>query len=157
MADRRNPGKGFAFRRRSAEIGFASRWRSAQKGFTPLRRSAQKGFTLLEMLVALAVFSLAALALIRLQAVSLRTTGDLDERQIASIVAHNLMVDAQTVPDALARGESAGETDNGGRRWKWTRTVSATDADDIVQVDVRVVPATGAGSPAVLTFLRAQP
>ncbi|WP_278988420.1 type IV pilus modification PilV family protein, partial [Sphingobium yanoikuyae] len=42
------------------------------------RRSAEHGFTLLEMLVALAVFSLAALALVRLQGVTLRTAADLD-------------------------------------------------------------------------------
>ena len=36
-------------------------------------RQGEGGFTLLEMLVALAVFSLAALALVRLQGVTLRT------------------------------------------------------------------------------------
>ena len=44
-----------------------------QRGFEPEMRSAEHGFTLLEMLVALAVFSLAALALVRLQGVTLRT------------------------------------------------------------------------------------
>lgn len=126
------------------------------EGFRPLRRSAQHGFTLLEMLVALAVFSLAALALIRLQAVSIRTTADLGERQMAGIVAHNLMVEAQTAPDVLATGESDGVLENGGRRWQWNRSVSATDMADIVRVDVRVTGANGEGSPAVLTFLKAQ-
>ncbi|MGD9812093.1 MAG: type II secretion system minor pseudopilin GspI [Sphingobium sp.] len=116
----------------------------------------EQGFTLLEMLVALAVFSLAALALIRLQAVTLRTTADLDERQLGGIVAHNLMVDAQTTPDPLTMGDSEGSVENGGRQWRWTQKVAVTDAADIVRIDVRVLPASGSGSPAVLTFLRAQ-
>lgn len=127
-----------------------------ERGFTSLRRSAENGFTLLEMLVALAVFSLAALALIRLQAVSLRTAADLDERQVARIVAHNLMVEAQTEAGPLAMGESDGALENGGRQWRWTQKVGATDVADIVRVDVRVSAADGEGSPSVLTFLRAQ-
>ncbi len=131
--------------------------RSARhNGFTSLGRSTEHGFTLLEMLVALAVFSLAALALIRLQAVAVRTTADLDERQIAGIVAHNRMVDIQTAPGLLTRGESDGTTENGGRQWRWQQKVSATDAPDIMRVDIRVAEARGDGSPAVLTFLKAQ-
>ena len=109
------------------------------------------------MLVALAVFSLAALALLRLQSVSLHTTADLGERDVARIVAHNLMVEAQTGQGPLAIGEADGITENDGRQWRWTQKVSATDADDIVRVDVRVVAARAEGSPAVITFLRAQP
>jgi general secretion pathway protein I len=108
------------------------------------------------MLVALAVFSLAALALVRLQAVAVRTTADLDEQSLARIVAHNRMVDVQTAPEPLSLGESKGEAENGGRSWRWTQSVTKTDAEDVVRVDVKVVPATGAGSPAALTFLRAQ-
>lgn len=122
------------------------------------KRYTQQGFTLLEMLVALAVFSLAALALIRLQAVSIRTAADLGERQIARIVAHNLMVEAQSDPDPLAVGERDGEVENGGRQWRWEQKVSASDEADIVRVDVRVISADNANaSPAVLTFLKAQP
>ena len=58
----------------------------------------ERGFTLLEMLVALAVFSLAALALVRLQGVTLRTAADLDSKALGQIVARNLMVDVQSDP-----------------------------------------------------------
>src|SRR3546814_3358742 len=51
----------------------------------------ETGFTLLEMLVALAVFSLAALALIRLQSVTLHTAAGLDGKTLGQIVAHNLI------------------------------------------------------------------
>src|SRR3546814_19855381 len=63
-----------------SDRGFPSCRRSAENGFTFCRRSAENGFTLIEMLVALAVFSLAALALLRLQGVTLRTAADPDQR-----------------------------------------------------------------------------
>jgi len=119
--------------------------------------ASSAGFTLLEMLVALAVFSLAALALIRLQAVTVRTTADLDERQMARIVARNMMVDLQTSPDPLTTGEANGTVENGGRAWRWDRKVSRTGEEDVVRVDVKVESGRAGTSPVILTFLKAQP
>ena len=120
----------------------------------PIRPADANGFTLLEMLVALAVFSLAALALIRLQGVSLRTTADLDTRIVAQAVARNLMVELQTDPAPPSKGDAKGEVENGGRRWHWTRRAAAMDDPRVLRVDLTVTPEQG-GSPAVLTFLRA--
>jgi len=124
-----------------------------ERGFTPFSRSAQQGFTLLEMLVALAVFSLAALALVRLQGVTLRTAADLDSKALGQIVARNLMVETQTDPTPPAIGEADGEVENGGRRWRWRRVVKATDDKRLLQVDVTVDGQPGA-SRAVLSFVR---
>ena len=90
--------------------------------------TAERGFTLLEMLVALAVFSLAALALVRLQGVTLHTAADLDSKAMGQIVARNLMVEVQTDPAPPSLGSEEGDVDNGGRRWHWTRAVRATIA-----------------------------
>ena len=46
----------------------------------------ESGFTLIEMLVALAIFSLAALALLRLQGATVTTTGQLQDQALAQIV-----------------------------------------------------------------------
>ncbi|WIW89397.1 type II secretion system minor pseudopilin GspI [Sphingobium sp. V4] len=119
----------------------------------PLRTSAEHGFTLLEMLVALAVFSLAALALVRLQGVTLRTAADLDSKALGQIVARNLMVEAQTDPAPPSIGEQDGEVENGGRRWHWSRSVRATDDKRLLQVDLTIDGQPGA-SPVVLSFIR---
>lgn len=113
----------------------------------------ESGFTLLEMLVALVVFSLAALSLIRLQGVTVRTAADLDTKVIGQIVARNLMVAAQTDPKPPPLGETRGEADNGGRHWRWTRVASATGDRRLIQVELVVTSADG-GSPAVLSFVR---
>jgi len=115
------------------------------------RREA--GFTLLEMLVALAVFSLAALALVRLQGVTLRTAADLDSKALGQIVARNLMVEVQTDVAPPSVGAEEGDVDNGGRRWHWRRVVRPTDDPRLLQVDLTVDGQPGA-SPAALSFVR---
>jgi general secretion pathway protein I len=118
-----------------------------------LRRSAEHGFTLLEMLVALAVFSLAALALIRLQSVTVRTAADLSERTMAQVVAHNLMVELATDARPPAMGDSEGEVENGGKAWHWARHVAALDDRRLIRVDLVVEGGVGQ-SPAALSFVR---
>ena len=105
------------------------------------------------MLVALAVFSLAALALIRLQSVTIRTAADLDSKAMGQIVAHNLMVDLQGDPQPPSTGDAEGEVDNGGRKWRWTRVVAATEDPRLLRVDL-VVNGDFGQSPAALTFMR---
>ncbi len=116
--------------------------------------TAERGFTLLEMLVALAVFSLAALALVRLQSVTLHTAADLDSKAMGQIVARNLMVEVQTDPAPPSLGSEEGDVDNGGRRWHWTRAVRATNDRRLLRVDLTVDGQAGS-SPVVLSFVRA--
>lgn len=116
-------------------------------------RETERGFTLLEMLVALAVFSLAALALVRLQGVTLRTAADLDSKALGQIVARNLMVEVQSDPVPPSIGDEDGDVDNGGRRWHWSRTVKVTNDQRLLQIDLTVDGQPGA-SPVVLSFVR---
>jgi general secretion pathway protein I len=106
------------------------------------------------MLVALAVFSLAALALVRLQGVTLHTAADLDSKAMGQIVARNLMVEVQTDPAPPSLGSEEGDVDNGGRRWHWTRAVRATNDRRLLRVDLTVDGQAGS-SPVVLSFVRA--
>lgn len=114
-------------------------------------RDSEAGFTLLEMLVALAVFSLAALALLRLEGATLRQTGELDERMVAQLVARNLAVETLTDPAPPPIGAGTGETVNGGRRWRWSRVTSRTPDQRLVRVDISV---STARTPVVLTIVR---
>lgn len=98
----------------------------------------EAGFTLLEILVALAVFSLAALALIRLETASARGAAVLDRSMIAGMVARNVALAAVTDARPPPRGTSAGVEANGGRAWRWTRVVTPTGDERIVRVDVAV-------------------
>ncbi len=108
------------------------------------------------MLVALAIFSLAALALVRLQAVSVRTAADLADKTLAQIVARNIAFERLTDPLPPPMGQSDGTSANSGREWRWTQTVAPVDEGRLIAITVRVEGAAGA-SPAVLTVTRPAP
>jgi general secretion pathway protein I len=86
------------------------------------RTHSDDGFTLLEMLVALAVFSIAALALLNLETVTVTNTSQIADRTIGQIVARNVAVETLTDPAPPSIGAVSGEESNGGRTWQWTRT-----------------------------------
>jgi general secretion pathway protein I len=75
----------------------------------------RNGFTLLEMLVALAVFSIAALALLRLDAVSVATATDLKAREGAMLVAENEAARITTDPAPPPLGNATRRLVNGGQ------------------------------------------
>lgn len=97
----------------------------------------REGFTLVEMLVALAVFSLSALALLNLAGENTRSAARVEMRTLGGVVADNVAVEAVVAP-TLSDGVSTGQVSLAGRDWRWTRTVSPTEAADIQRVDVRV-------------------
>lgn len=102
------------------------------------RRSAEHGFTLIEIMVALAVFSLAALALLRLEGATLRSAGVLDRSLLAGTVARNVAIEAVTDARAPALGAAEGSEVNGGRAWSWTRSVTPLGDANVLRVDVAV-------------------
>ncbi|GAB2619604.1 type II secretion system minor pseudopilin GspI [Novilysobacter erysipheiresistens] len=99
-----------------------------------------RGFSLIEMLVAMAVFSLVALALLNLAGENTRTAVVIEERVLAGVVADNRAVEAMLSTPAELAAQSSGTESVGDRDWGWTRTVSPTDMDAIVRVDVTVMP-----------------
>lgn len=105
-------------------------------------------------MVALAVFSLAVLALIRLEGATIRGAAILDDTLIAGIVARNVAIDAVTQGRAPPIGRSAGAEANGGRSWRWVREVRATGNPSILRIDVGVT-AAGGGMIGRVTMIRA--
>ena len=95
------------------------------------------------MIVALAIFSLAALALLRLQGATVAQTAMLDDRLLGQIVARNAAVETLTDPVAPPLGASSGEVTNGGRQWRWARQTRRTADQRIVRVDIAVTSSLG--------------
>ncbi|GAB5487341.1 MAG: type II secretion system minor pseudopilin GspI [Parasphingorhabdus sp.] len=116
-------------------------------------RKGETGFTLIEMLVALAVFSLAALALIRLQAYTTRNAAELETRVVAQSVVRNRAVEILSDPRPPALGQSRGQVENGGLTWNWTQDAKLTEDQRFVQVDIMANESIS-GAPASLTILR---
>lgn len=106
-------------------------------------RAATRGFTLIEMMVALAVFSLAALALIRLEGATIRGAATLDTTLMAQMVARNIAIEAMTDARPPTIGTATGTEANGGRNWAWTRVVEPTGDARILRIDVTVLDPAG--------------
>ncbi|MEA3053082.1 MAG: ral secretion pathway protein [Sphingomonadales bacterium] len=117
---------------------------------------SERGFTLIEMLVALAVFSLAAVALLRLEGATVSTTALLQEQALAQIVARNLAVEALTDPEPPAFGATHGEAMNAGRQWRWVRVVGRSPEPRIQQIRIEVRSERGPEA-ANLTLFRRGP
>ena len=117
------------------------------------KRPRQSGFTLIEMLVALAVFSIAALALLRLDGFAIATTADLDSRMIAQIVVQNEAALIATDPGSIVRGATSHGVTNGGRLFGVRRTVTPTDDPRLVRIDVIAVERRGSAR-AAMTFVK---
>ena len=99
-------------------------------------RSTETGFTLIEMLVALSVFSIAALALLRLDGFAVATAADLGGRQMADLVVQNEAALAATDPGQITRGTTSSVVENGGRRFAVRRNVVPTADRRLVRIDL---------------------
>jgi general secretion pathway protein I len=99
------------------------------------------GFTLIEVLVAIAIFGMAAVALLRLVGVSLASADSIATRQLAAIVARNQAVEAQLAPDAPQAGR--GSETAGRRRFAFARIVSPGPDPGSLWVRIDVIGDSG--------------
>lgn len=120
------------------------------------RDRAEAGFTLLELMVALAVFAVAALALVQMEGASIRQTADLDQRMLREIVAQNMAAEILTDPLPPPVGSASGTIRNAGRVFAWTRAVVRSGAFGGLAITLSVREVTpGRGSQAfVVTIAR---
>lgn len=117
---------------------------------------ADSGFTLLELLVALAIFSLAVVALLNLTGENTRAAVLVEERVLAGVVAENRAVEILAAPVPPEEGRASGEARVGDRLWRWTTVVAATPDPDVLRVDVVVRPADAERIAGEITVFRAR-
>ncbi|MDQ3471988.1 MAG: type II secretion system minor pseudopilin GspI [Pseudomonadota bacterium] len=113
----------------------------------------EAGFTLIEMLVALSVFSIAALALLRLDGYAVATTADIDARIMAGLVVQNEAALAATDPGPVVRGRTVVSRTNGGRAFTVQRTVTPTADERLVRIDL-VATEQASSRRAMLTMVK---
>ena len=131
------------------------RSRSAADPHALRPKSGESGFTLIEMLVALAIFSLAALALLRLEGATVSNTARLQDQALAQIVARNIAVETLTDPVPPALGREAGQVANAGRRWNWSRLTAQSPEPRIQMITIAVQSQIGPEAARLTIFRRA--
>jgi len=83
-------------------------------------RNNEAGFSLLELLVAMAILSLAIVPMIGNQASMLRNAADLQEKELAMMVAENVAILMTIQKEAPVAGLLSGTQEQGGISYEWT-------------------------------------
>jgi len=104
---------------------------------------ADPGFSLLEVVVAIAVFSLGALATMNVLGQAGRSAGVEEARMIAGIVAENRIAEAMAMNRPPALGTTSGVEQAMGRDWSWEMRVAPSPEPRILRIDVSVREAGG--------------
>ena len=97
-----------------------------------------RGFTLLEVLVALAVVSLALIAVIKTAGDTAAGTGYLREKTYAHWIAMNRMEELRIEGKWLRVGTQTGEEEMFGSEWRWIQKVSKSP-NELTENGMRIV------------------
>ena len=97
-----------------------------------------RGFTLIEVLVALAIVSVALLASLRAAGQGTNSTEALRARLLASWVAQDAIAEHRARADWLPLGTHGGVRRQGGRDFTWREDVSATPNAAFRRIDIAV-------------------
>lgn len=117
-----------------------------------------RGFTLVEVLVALAIVSIALLAALRAAGQATNAVGELRLRLFAGWVAENRLAEHRARGDWLPLGIGRGTQSQGGVEFAWREEVIATPNSAFRRVDVFVsAPAEESRALARLTGFVVQP
>ena len=81
--------------------------------------SNHNGFTLLELLVAMAIFATAGIAIMQATSAHIRSITMLEDSTFASFVANNQMQLALLEKEWPGKEQRKGEVEQGNRKWLW--------------------------------------
>ena len=96
------------------------------------------GFTLLEVLAALAVISIALVALFSSLSQGTRLTSRVEERMIGNWVASNTMTETKSTTNWPQLGEQNTDVEMAGRTWHVIQSVKPTEDENIRRIEVTV-------------------
>ncbi|GAB2664003.1 type II secretion system minor pseudopilin GspI [Arenimonas aestuarii] len=102
------------------------------------RRHRPAGFTLLEVLVALAIISIALLAALRAAGIATTSLQELRGRQLAVWVADNRLAEHRARGAWLPLGIAQGQEEQGGIGFAWREEVASTPNPAFRRVDIFV-------------------
>ncbi len=106
-----------------------------------LRCGRRSGFTLIEVLVALAIISIALLAALRAAGQGTANVGELRARLLAGWVAENLLAEHRARGDWLPLGIQRGKKREGGLEFAWREEVISTPNPAFRRIEVFVFAA----------------
>jgi len=102
------------------------------------KQRSDGGFSLVELLVAVAILSLAAITLLESQTQAIGLTGAVQQRSLASIVAENRLNLALGLVEPPAPGTRTGSEQQMGVEFIWREAVRPAPGGSLLVIDVTV-------------------
>lgn len=112
-------------------------------------RFSEKGFTLIEVLVGLALLSVASIGIIHSVNLNIKTARAIETLALGAIVAENYLVDFRLEGGVIKIGTTASVVSSGKRQWQVLHTISETETYLLVQFKVEVSDLNDPQSPVV--------
>jgi len=114
-----------------------------------------RGFTLLEVMLAMAVFAVAGVALLGVSDNNSRHISYLEEKMFANWVASNQLVNVSLSEDWPLKNNRKGEEEMAGRKWYWQQKIIKTDNKEIVAVvmEVRLAQDAELAIASIMTYI----
>ena len=97
-----------------------------------------KGFTLIEVMLAMAIFAIAGVALLGVADNNYRHISHLEDQMFANWVASNQLVEASLDTSWPPKNNKKGDVEMAGRKWYWQQKVLATASKDLRAVVMEV-------------------
>ncbi len=97
-----------------------------------------RGFTLLELLVAMAIFATAGVAIMQVSSAHVRNLTQLDELTMARYIADNQMQLVMLDKDWPGKEKQQGELEMANRKWVWQQQRLKVPDDDLRLVQISV-------------------
>ena len=97
-----------------------------------------QGFTLIEVMLAMAVFAIAGIALLSASSNNARNIGHLDNKMFANWVASNQLVAASLEENWPPKNNLKGEVELAGKAWFWQQKVIKTTDKDMRAIVMEV-------------------
>ena len=107
------------------------------------RSDGRTGFTLIEVLIALAIVSIALMAALRAAGQGTNNAGELRSRMLAGWVAQNLLAEHRARGDWLPPGIQRGTQYQAGIEFLWREEVTSMPSPAFRRVDIFVFAAPG--------------
>jgi general secretion pathway protein I len=121
-------------------------------------KQCQKGFTLIEVMLAMAVFSIAGIAILGTADTNARNLGYLESKIVASWVASNQLVEVTLDTSWPPKNNKKGKVELAGQEWFWQQKVEKTTDKNLrsIVMEVRLDEKAPSALATLVTYIAKQ-